>query len=264
MKFLYALVALLISGSAFASTPLAPLITNANYGASVTLADGEYDDATPVVINHSVTIRGSRNAVIHSEIQIIDGATAHFVGVSFEMNKAGAPSHDGFVGDTFPQNGMIVVLSSSLWLDDVEMRSLAGFNKDAVYVVAGIAHLRTVTQFSRIDWRLNTATPVELLYGSYGNFFDISGANLAYNILSGASNSTQGNAAIFVVGGKLTISGANIFNFGTALYGVQAARASYIQCGAGVYTTIQNFSVPIFFDMTPNTKWIAPGNLCGS
>ncbi|HEX3000473.1 MAG TPA: hypothetical protein VHR86_09595 [Armatimonadota bacterium] len=261
MKMFLTICAVLFTTLAHAATPLAPLIAGAPYGSSVTLADGEYDDATPVVIDHSVTVRGSRNAVIHSELQVIGGATAHFIGMSFEMNKAGATQRDGFAGDLFPQNGMIVVLSSSLWLDDVEMRSLTGFNKDAIYSIGGNVHLRTVTQFSKIDWRNNPATVVELLYNSYGNFFDISGTNQAYSILSSA----PGNA-ISVFGSRLTMSGSNIFNYGpSAAYGVSANRASYIQCGAGVYTSIQNFAVPIFFDATPDSKWIAPGNItCGN
>lgn len=264
MQLLALLGAFFFASFCFASTPIAPLVAGVTYPASITLADGDYDDTDPVVIDKSLTIRGSRNAKIHSEFQVVSGAVVHFIGPTIEMNKVGAPQHDGFSADRFPQNGMFVVLGSELWLDDVEMHSLPGFNKEAIFAIGSTVHLRTVNQFSRIDWRNNPATVIELLYGSYGNFFDISGQNLTYSIVSQADSNSSANGAINLVGSRLTLSGANLYNFGSGLYGVNVQRASYIQCGAGVYTSIQYFAVPIAYDATPNTHWIAPGNFCGS
>jgi hypothetical protein len=262
MRALIVAVFLIASGFASAQTPLQPLVDGCNARPCViNLADGIYDDLTPVVIAKTVTIRGSRNAIIHSEFQVIDGATAHLIGVTLEMNKVGAIQHDGYSGDVFPQNGMFVVLNSALWLDDVDMRTCspncpAGLtlNKAAVYAIGGVIHLRTVTKLSRVDWRGNAANVMELYYGSYANVFDVSGQGLTFGI---ASEMYNGAPAIMVASSRLVLSGAHMYRFGSSTIGVKASRNSYVQCGAGLATSIQ-FPTPILDDGTSNFIYRSP------
>jgi hypothetical protein len=248
----------LLTNVTVAQTSLQPLVDSCANPCFITLAAGTYDDADPVRLTKDVTISGSRAAVVHSEFIISNGANVHIVGITIEMNKIGAVQRNGYPVGPFPQNGMIVVLNSVLWLDDVEMHVAPGmtFNKDAIYAIGGVLHLRSVTEFSRIDWRNNTASVLELLYGTYTNIFDNTPNRVGYSIAASSSSSTQG--VIVSVGGHLQLSGSHIYNFGTTNTGVSIGRAGYFQCGAGLYTTIQGVSVPVFYDASPNTSYYAP------
>lgn len=272
MRVLLALLVFLVSVPGNAQTALQPLIDAASPNAIIALPDGEYDDATPVYIRKDVTLSGSRNAIVHSEFQITGGVVVRFNGFTLDMNKVGAPARNG-VTNVYPQNGMVVVMGgSTLWADDLEVHlqpGLTGYalQKNAFHVVGAMLQLRAVTQFSRVDWRNSPYQVIELLYGSYANLFSVTGdvSNSPLNIVSGTSATGSplgsGAAAIQIAGSKLTMSGANLFNFGTATMGVYAMRDSYVQIGAGVYTTVQNFGVDAVLTDPSSRKYIAPGNV---
>lgn len=253
-----------------------PLVDAALPNTTVVLPDGEYDDAAPVVISKNLTIQGSRNAVVHSEFYI-SSAVVRFDGFTLEMNKEGAPARDG-VSTVYPQNGMVTVLGgATLWADDLEVHLVPGLTgyalqKNAFHVVGSVLQLRAVTQFSRVDWRNSTYQVIELLYNSYANIFDVSGQGVAMNIVANTANSPlgAGGAAIQVMGSKVTLSGANMFNNNpsgpnppsqSGVYGISAGRDSYVQIGAGRYTTVQGFGPNNALVLDPTShSWVAPGS----
>ncbi len=235
-------------------TPLQPLIDAASRGATINLVPGQYDDAAPVVIDKTLTIQGPREAIINSEIIISDGASVGFDGLKFEMNKVGAPKKTG-VGSPYPQNGMIVLLNATMWMDDCSMTSSAGLSKPAIHCTKSFINVRSRTKLSNVDWRGNDAQVIELLYGCYANFFDVTGQNVGFGIAS--ETSAANGAAITCVGSKMTLSGAHVYRFGTTDYGVSVARDGYCQVGAGLYTSVQ-FPLGVFVDAT-SRKWVAPG-----
>jgi hypothetical protein len=251
----------LLSIPALASTPIQPLIDAALPGSTIVLPDGVYDDAAPVLIEKTIGISGTRAAIVHSEFMVRNAVQFFANGVTFDLNKIGAPSHTG-KGYPFPQNGMITILGATAWLDDVRMQSEPGFTKDAIYVLNGMLNFRTVTQYSSIDWRNNTAKVIELLYGSNANIFDISGTGLSVGISAQTDSAT--GAAIFVVGSRLTYSGANMWNFGTSIYGIQLARMSHVLIGAGLPSSVNGFlhNCATGGDGTTNDLTIEPGCTC--
>lgn len=262
----------LFNQNALAATLLQPLIDAAVPCATITLADGQYDDPSPVYIRKDVTITGSRNAIVHSEFQIIGGVNVHFSGFTLEMNKEGAPARNG-ISNVYPQNGMVVLLNSTLWADDLEVHAVAGLTgyalqKNAFHVHNGNLQLRSVTQFSRVDWRNLPWQVIELHYNSYANIF---GPENVWINIAAATTKPYG-AAIEVASSKLILSGANIFNClaGCAPntgrsdgYGIKLGRDAFVQVGAGLVTTIQYFTTPqgvnnaIFLDPT-SRQWVCP------
>lgn len=231
------------------------LVDAANPGDLITLADGVYDDLNPVVIRKDITIVGSRNAIVHSEMQILSGVNVHLIGFTWEMNKVGAPSHNGYNAvPSYPQNGLCVIINSSLWCDDMDVRWASGGSttKTAFHAFRSGIHFRTQTQFSRIDWRGCPAPIMEVFYGSYVNIFDNTGVQ-GLNLLSGSSSK-----AIYLVGGDAVMSGAHLYNYGTGPVGVGVHRDGYFQFGAGFPTSIQGFQTPIQLDGTTSRQWTAP------
>lgn len=260
-RLIFSLALSLYCSAGFAATPIQPMIDACTTNpCDIVLADGEYDDANPVLIHRDVRISGTRNAVVHSEIQILGGSLAHFVGFTFDMNKAGAPARNGFSSLLYPQNGMIVVMNSLLFADDLEIHAEPGLTgnallKNAIYVVNGQLQLRAVTQFSRVDWRNSPYQVIELLYNSYANIFDLTPTQQGMNIDGAVSASSIANygSVIEVAGSKLTLSGANVFNCQggcvpntgrDGFYGVSVLRNGFVQVGAGIPTTIQFFTTP--------------------
>lgn len=272
-------VAFLWFGAAQAVTALQPIINAcapAPTPCTIVLADGEYDDSSPVYIRQDMGISGGRGAIIHSEMQIVDGAMVQISGVTLEMNKTGAPARSGIVNGVYPQNGFITIVNAMLWADDLEVHLTSGLSgyallKNAFHVINGNLQLRAVTKFSRVDWRNSPYQVIELNYDSYANIFDVSGAAVGMNILSALTVTPTGTgAAITVTGSKLTMSGANVFNClsgcapntgTTNMYGISVWRDGYVQIGAGLDTTVQYFTTPggvnngIFLDPTAR-KWV--------
>lgn len=219
---------------------------------TIDLPDDVYDDADPLVINRSTIIRGGRGAVVHSEILALDGATFRLAGVTLEMNKVGASQHDGFLLGEFPQNGMITGLKANIFIDDVDMHSLPGFAKTAIFINNSLLHVRSTGVGGQIDWRDNTAPVLELLYGSEANLFAFN-ALVPMNMYAGTS--AANGQAITMAGTRTILSGFNLENHGSAPVGFRVSRNSYIQSGAGNPVSITGFTTPILDDGTRNSVY---------
>lgn len=237
------------------STALQPLIDDIANGGTLTLADGDYDDTGVVSVHKDIEIAGSRNVKIHSEFRLGGGATVRFNGVTLEMNKQGAPS---FTGVPYGQNAQIENVFADLYCDDCVLTTTGSFGKFAVEAIKGNVHLRSINQFSKIDWRnCNNQGAVRLLYGSYCNMFgdpsDIN--NKSFNINIGSAP----NGGVIVVGSHFLMSAANISNFGTSPLGINASRDSFVYIGVGAYCSVQSFGQSVELGDT-SRKWVANGS----
>ena len=235
---------------------LAEMIEAARPGDSITLAPGVHDHDDVLRIRKDLEIRGPREAVLRSELCITQGAHVVINGVTVENAKAGAPQKTGWV-HPHPQNAHIVALNSSVFLDDCVMLCSPGHaNKRAIEARHANVSFRTMTKYSRIDWRASIEKVITLYDNAYLTMFGKDGGDLSVGVSAGTA--AEYGAALEIVGSKAILSGAHWFRLGTTAYGAAVARDGYLQVGAGYYTTLQ-FPVPALLDQTGARKWVAPG-----
>lgn len=229
------------------STPLQPLIDAAQSGDIITLPDGEYDDVDRVMINKSIKLQGTRNAIIHSEI-ICHQVEFAIKGLTFLMNKVGGPQ---LTGDPlpFPQKGMITVLNGIFWSDDCSMRTYsplpAGqqitFSKPAVHLVKTFANICSRSMLSNIDWRNNDAEAIQVTYGSTCNLFDNTPDGQTFGI---AYQTAAGLAGISLASSECNLSGAWLYRYGASDVAMRIARNSKSVIGTGRNAGLSNPSNP--------------------
>lgn len=243
------------------------MIGDAQPGDVLTLPPGAYDHDDVIRIRKDLVLTGPREAIVRPEFAVTNGAEVIINGVRIERNKIGAPQKTGTVVPRYPQNGHFVLLNSALWLDDVEMVCLGNgathANKRAIECRNSNLAIRSVTKFSKIDWRNSTEKVITLYDSSYAQLFGLTG-DLTWSLVAGTANGM--GAALEVVGSKAILSGSHFYNFGSTPYGASVSRDSYLQVGAGFYTSIPRlpaqygFQQPVIVDMTTSRMWVAPGS----